>query len=187
MGVMQKTIIAIALLVVFNAVIFTFIIHPAIVDIQAFNDRIQIERVALENKYASRRNIKNIIADLKYASDGIVPLEEKMVVKKGQEVSFVSGLEKIAGKNNLAQKIQIVPMAATDMETKNAVIKQKISIALSGDYIDVLKYVSDLEKSSAYIIIDSVNMDSGGVETNANIVSTGNIKAYLEGYVYFSI
>ncbi len=183
---MQKTIVAIGLLAVFTAVIFIFIIQPAIVDIQAFNDRIQLERVALENKYASRRNIKNIIADLKYASDGIAPLEEKIIVKKGQEVPFVSGLEKIAEKNNLAQKIKITPLAAEEAEIKNAVVKQNISITLSGDYINVLKYINDLEKSSVYIIISGVNIGSGGGDANNKAISAGNVKAYIEGYVYFS-
>ncbi len=184
---MQKTIIGVALLVVFNAVIFIFIIKPTILDIKTFNNRIQLERMALENKYSSRRNIKNIIADFKYANDGIAPLEEKIIVKKGREVLFVRGLEKIAAANNLSQKIKIAPAPAEGAETKNAAIKQNISIALSGDYIDVLKYINDLEKSDIYIIINSVNLDSNGVETNAKVISTGNIKAYLEGYVYFSI
>ncbi len=187
MGMMQKTLITIALLAVFNGVIFIFIIQPTIIDIKAFNDRIQMERVALENKYASRRNIKNIIADLKYASNGITPLEEKIVVKKGQEVSFVSSLEKIAEKNNLAQKIKIVPAPDGNAKTKNLAVEQNISIALSGNYIDVLRYMNDIEKSIVYIIINSIGITSGGGDMNDNAISTGNIKAYLEGYVYFSI
>lgn len=193
MNTMQKTIIAIGLLIVFIGVIFIFIIQPTIIDIKTFNDRIQMERVALENKYASRRNIKNIIADLKYASDGIAPFEEKIIVKKGQEVSFVSGLEQIAGKNNLAQKIKITP---APLEASNispltgpvpGVVKQNIFITLSGGYIDALKYINDLEKSPVYIIINSINIGSGGGEINDKIISAGNVRAYLEGYVYFSI
>ncbi len=187
MNTMQKTAIAIGLLVIFTAIIFIFIIQPAITDIKTFNDRIQMERVALENKYASRRNIKNIIADLKYASDGVAPLEEKIIVMKGQEVPFVSGLEKIAEKNNLAQKIKITPASGGDTGISAQVVKQNISITLSGDYIDVLKYINDLEKSAVYIIINGVNIGSGGTETNSKVISAGNVKAYLEGYVYFSI
>lgn len=186
MSTIQKTIITILILIAFNATIILFIILPAVSDIKAFNDRIQLERVAVENKYASRRNIKNIIADLKYVSDGLVPLEKEMIIQKDGEVEFVNGLEKIADKNNLVQKIKIVP-AAQDQNEKIAA-KQNISITLSGDYINTLRYLSDLEKSKSYIVITNANVSSTGVNIGSKTVnSAGTVKTYLEGYVYFSI
>ena len=181
---MRKTLATIFVLSVFSLIIFFFVIEPTIKDIKAFNDRIQIERVSLENKYTSRRNVKNIIADLKYVTDSIAPLDEKMVIKKGQEVEFISALEKIAETNKLVQKIKISP-SVTNGGTKLAE-KQDLAITLSGNYIDALKYINELEKSDLYIIINSINITSGGSETNG-AKSAGEIKAYLEGYVYFSI
>lgn len=184
MNTMQKTIIAILVLAVFSAVIFFFIIQPAIMDIKTFNERIQMERAALENKYDSRRNIKNIIADLKYASDGLLPLEQKMIVQKGGEVGFVSNLESIAKTNNLAQKIKITPVIGEKGNEKMFAAKQNISIILSGDYLSILKYISELEKTDFYVILTSVNISSGD---SGEAAAPENIKVYLEGYVYFSI
>lgn len=184
MNTLQKTIATTASLIVFNVAIFIFIIYPVINDIRAFNDRIALERVALENKYTSRRNIKNIIADLKYVSDGLAPLEKSMIIQKNGEVDFINALEKIAEKNNLPQKIRIIPAGTQDAK-QGLAAKQNISITLAGDYIDVLKYMGDLEKSAFYVIINSVNLSSG--ENSADKNTAGIIKAYLEGHVYFSI
>jgi hypothetical protein len=185
MNTMQKTLVAIVILTLFGFVIFLFIIQPTIKDIAAFNDRIQMEKVSLENKYTNRRNIKNIIADLKYTADNLAPLSEKMIIPKGREVGFISGLEAIAKKNNVAQKISLSPAPAASGGNKIAA-KQNLTIVLSGNYIDALKYISELEKSDLYIITTSVNIVSGGAEAGkAN--PAGIIKAYLEGYVYFSI
>lgn len=186
MGTIQKTIITTLILVGFSATIVFFIILPAVSDIKAFNDRIQLERVSVENKYASRRNIKNIIADLKYVVDGLVPLEKEMIVQKDGEVEFVGGLEAIANKNHLAQKIGITP--AEQNPNEKIAAKQNISITLSGDYLDTLRYLSDLEKSKFYIIVANVNVSSAGENiAGQNVNSAGTVKTYLEGYVYFSI
>ncbi|MFH1193801.1 MAG: hypothetical protein V1661_02300 [bacterium] len=185
MNAMQKTLIAIIILTIFGFVIFLFIIQPTIQDINAFNDRIQMEKVSLENKYTNRRNIKNIIADLKYTADNLAPLSEKIIIPKGREVEFISGLEAIAKKNNVAQKISLLPAPVAGSGNKIAE-KQNLTIVLSGNYIDSLKYISELEKSDLYIIVSSVNIFSGSTEAGkAN--PAGIIKAYLEGYVYFSI
>ena len=137
MNLLQRTLITTAILLIFGFLIFMFIIHPTITDIKTFNNRIQIERVALENKYTSRRNIKNIVADLKEITTKISPLMQKMIVQKGKEVEFISKLEKIAKKNNLVQKIQITPLNGTGKEIAQ---RNNIAITLSGDYINTLKY-----------------------------------------------
>lgn len=186
MNVMQKTLLFIIILAIFGFVIFLFIIQPTINDIKAFNDRIQMERVSLENKYTNRRNIKNIIADLKYTGDNIASLNDKMIIAKDKEVDFIRSLEKIAQNNNVAQKISISPAASPAKDANKIAEKQSIAIVLSGNYIDALKYISELEKSDLYIIVNSVNVFSGDSQTG-KINSAGIIKAYIEGYVYFSI
>lgn len=186
MNTAQKTIITILMLAALNAIIIFFVILPAMSEIRAFNDRIQLERVAVENKYDSRRNIKNIIADLKYVSDGLALLEKEVIIQKDGEVEFVNNLEKIADKNNLAQKIRIAP-AAQDQNEKIAA-KQNISITLSGGHTDTLRYLSDLEKSKSYIIITSASISSAGENIAGKIANpAGTVKTNLEGYVYFSI
>ncbi|MFC1612575.1 hypothetical protein ACFL29_01865 [Patescibacteria group bacterium] len=182
MNLFQKTLITIATLLIFGAIIVIFVIYPAILDIQTFNDRIQLERVALENKYTGRRNIKNIVADLKQVSEQLVPLMEKMVIQEGQEVDFIGDIEEVAIKNNLVQKIKILP---TEEKKQELASRRNINIALSGDYIDILKYLNDLEHSEHYIIIYAIHIGSGTNQVSA-VASAGTVKANLEGYVYFS-
>lgn len=182
MTLLYRTLITTAVLFIFGVLIFAFIIHPTIVDIKAFNNRIRIERVALENKYTSRRNIKNIVADLKEITAKMSPLMQKMMVQKGQEVEFISKLESIAKKNNLVQKIQITPLAGSG---KKMAQRNNVTITLSGDYINTLKYISDLEQSELYIIIYGI--DVGSAKNNSSkTASSGTVKTNLQGYVYFS-
>ncbi|MFA5134059.1 MAG: hypothetical protein WC459_04620 [Patescibacteria group bacterium] len=182
MSILQKTLVTIAILAIASLFIFIFIIQPTIKDIGAFNDRIQIERVSLENKYTGRRNIKNIVADLKYVTDAILPLSERIIIQKGNEVGFISSIEKIAQKNDVVQKIKINPAGINNKIAE----KQNLSITLSGDFKKILNYINELEVSDLYIIINSVNISSGDGQS-IKAAASGDVKAYLEGYVYFSI
>ena len=183
MNLIQKNIIIVTILAIVCICIYLFVISPTIKDIKVFDDRIQIERVSLENKYDSRRNIKNIIADLKYVSDKLTPLFDKMIIQNGGEVKFISGLEKIAKANNLVQKIQISSASATEEKLAQ---KRDIQISLSGDYANVLRYLEDLEKSEYYVIINNMVVSSGKTQSTEATISSGIVKTNLQGYVYFS-
>jgi len=185
MNLAQKNIIAAAILFITSIFIYLLIINPTIKDIRVFNDRIQIERVSLENKYTSRRNIKNIIADLKYVTDKLTPLFEKIIIKKGSEVEFISGLEKLAKNNALVQKIQISSAMPGDKD--RLAQKKNISISLSGDYVNVVKYLEELEKSDYYVIINSLVISSGKSSATKTTAASAVVKTNLQGYVYFSI
>ncbi|PIR66708.1 MAG: hypothetical protein COU51_02405 [Parcubacteria group bacterium CG10_big_fil_rev_8_21_14_0_10_36_14] len=183
MTFIQKTFISTIVLSLFGVSIYFFIIQPTIADIKNFNDRIQIERVSLENKYTSRRNIKNIIADVSEIKEQLTDIEDKMIIKSGEEVGFIRSLENIASLNNLVQKISLRP---TDEQEINLATKYNITINLAGDYIDTLKYLRDMEASDFYIIIYGVNITSNK-NNKTNAASSGNVKTNLYGYVYFSI
>ncbi|MCG2693924.1 hypothetical protein L6259_01415 [Candidatus Parcubacteria bacterium] len=183
MNLIQKTFITTIVLSLFGVSIYFFIIQPTITDIKGFNDRIQVERIALENKYTNRRNIKNIIADVSEVEGQLSNIENKMIIKSGDEVEFISSLEKIASLNNLVQKISL---RKTDEQEANLATRYNITINLAGDYIDTLKYLKDVETSDFYIIIYAVNVTSNK-DKKADAASSGTVKTNLYGYVYFSI
>ena len=109
MRAIKKTILTILALVITSTVIILFVIIPSIKDMDAFNNRIRIERASIENKYTNRRNIKNVVADLKYVNDGIEIIEENLIIDKNDIVTFISRLEEIANNNNVVQDIKITP------------------------------------------------------------------------------
>ncbi|MBU1180120.1 hypothetical protein KJ885_04200 [Patescibacteria group bacterium] len=183
MSLLQRTLITTLILILFGVLIFVLIIQPTIADIKAFNDRIQLERFAIENKYTSRRNIKNVAADLKEVTAKLLPLMNTIIIQKGKEVSFISSLEAIAEKNNLTQKIEITPLIQQSGEMAQ---RQNIAITLSGNYIDTIKYLNDLEQSEFYIIIYGMNIGSAK-DKLSKAGSSGTVKTNLQGYVYFSI
>jgi len=184
MDAIKKTILTILILIVAGALIVFFIITPSIHDINAFNDRIQIERVSIENKYTNRRNIKNVIADLKYVNDGIAMIENNFIINKDKIVDFVSNLESIANDSNMTQDIKITPQ---NIGKEKLVQKYPLHITLSGDYIDTLKYLNSIEKSNFYLTIESINITSPKNNNSKELLSAGNVKTNLDGYVYFSL
>jgi len=109
---------------------------------------------------------------------------EKIVIQKGKEVPLIKDLEKIAKKNNLVQQIKLTPQPTKNGE--KIAKKQKIIITLSGDYINTLKYLNELEKSKYYILVHGMNVTTGD-NSSSKAVSSGTVKTILEGYVYFSI
>ena len=49
------------------------------------------------------------------------------------------------------------------------------------------KYINDIEKSNLYLTINNINISFAKNSGPKEILSQGNIKTNLEGYVYFSI
>jgi len=184
MRAIKKTILTILALVITSTVIILFVIIPSIKDMDAFNNRIRIERASIENKYTNRRNIKNVVADLKYVNDGIEIIEENLIIDKNDIVTFISRLEEIANNNNVVQDIKITPQ---NIGKEKIAQKYSLYITLSGDYINILKYINDIEKSNLYLTINNINISFAKNSGPKEILSQGNIKTNLEGYVYFSI
>lgn len=167
------------LIIITIILIAVFIVRPTILDILNYGQKIQRDNMSLEHKYINRKNIKYLIGDLKIISRDLEPLYEKMVIKKGSEVEFVSELEKTANKFNLIQDIQITPLK----EKIGLAEKQDILITLSGSSIDTLKYIEALEHSHFYIYINSINWVA--IKTSAKATQK-TIKTNLYGYTYFS-
>lgn len=184
MRYIKKTILTILILLVMSILIIFFVITPSIYDINAFNDRIQIERISIENKYTNRRNIKNVIADLKYVNDGINDIKDTFIINKDQIVNFISKLENIANNNNVIQDIKITPQ---NIGKEKLAQKYPLHIILSGDYINILKYLNDIERSDIYLTIESIDINSPKNKNSIEVLSGGDVKTNLEGYVYFSI
>jgi len=180
----RKNIIAAAISLIACVLIYIFVIQPTVKDIKTYNNRIRSERVSLEDKYTSRRNVKNITADLKRIAEKLDPLFKKMVIQSDREAEFISGLEKIAKKNNLTQKIQI--SSVRQMDGEKLAQKRDIAVVLSGNYIDTLKYLESLESSDLYIILDGVNISSAKIQAAKTVISSGTTKTTLRGYAYFS-
>ena len=65
--------------------------------------------------------------------------------------------------------------------------RYKIAKLAQAQQIQVSLLLNDLEKSDFYIIITNVNISSGDNQAGSKVATTGAVKTYLEGYVYFSI
>lgn len=155
MATKKKIIISIAIVLVFTALIIYFIILPTVNDIKQISNTIYAERVDLEKKYLRGQLLKTTIKEFEASK----PSQEKLAsvfISEGKELEFITALEKIAGVWGLEQNLSLQPV-----ETKSGFsYAQPLEIKIKGDFIKILKYLADLEKTKYYFNITSLSLDS---------------------------
>lgn len=150
-----------------------FIIMPTIKDIQKISDAIVKEKEDLEIKYQKGQLLKEISKDF----EKIKPQKNKLntiFLQKGEELKFVTTLEEIAKKYNVDQ---IIVLNQDGVKKSEETYTLPINIEASGEFIQVLKYLYDIEKLSYYFNIEMINVSS----KSANI---GTVKVSFTGDIF---
>ena len=149
LDITKKTVllvIALALTVVF--IIFGVFV-PTIANIKNTTADTDSLRTYLEQKYEQSINnhvTRNKIKEIKESSAGF----SAYVFKKGDELTLITYLENLAAKYNLNQSISnsnIDKMPAKYID---------ISLDISGDYVKVLEYLSDIESSDYFLNVEQL-------------------------------
>ncbi|MFA6421991.1 MAG: type 4a pilus biogenesis protein PilO [Candidatus Buchananbacteria bacterium] len=165
----NKFIIAIFAITACCAVVIAFLIIPNIQDIVKINQDIIFQREDLEKKAALGLNIKQISSEISAMEKNSAELN-KMYIKSGKELEFLTLLDEIAQKNNV--DAQAVPQ----FPEKNAekLTKIPLTIIIKGKFVNVFSYIGSLETMPYYYNIDSLEIQEGANDaTTANL--TGNI------------
>jgi len=158
-------------------IIIVFVVIPAIRDIRQLNKQIDGQRAQLESRYEKRLTIKNSIKNFNNLHPQIPGLLASIFLNSGNEIEFITALESLAEKNNLAQSINFDTKNGEDsLENKR---KVPVEISITGDYINILKYISDIERLNFYLIIDHI---SSAPKTGD---SFGAARTLLRGHTYW--
>lgn len=146
--ILSLTIIALAGL----GAIFVFIVLPCVKKMQAITQQVYFVRKDLEARYERGQSIRKTADDLKKI-EPVVSQLSLTYIKKEEELKFITLLEVLAQQNNLEQTINNLNFKEAGKAKITAV---PLEIALSGDFANILKYISALEQIDYYVNIDNI-------------------------------
>lgn len=138
---------------------------PTIRYIQNLNDDMSRLREYLEKKYENTRAIrssKKMIDEM----DSVVVSYPDYLFFKGDELKLITLLENLATTNNITQKIDNSNLDSIKGDTVN------ISLSLSGNYENILKYLSALEKEKYFFTVSTLRISSAYTLQNNNQKAT---------------
>lgn len=178
----NKIILSIGSFFIFIFIVIYFVIFPSIRDIKNIRDDIEAQRVDLERKYVKGQSLKSLSEKLAKAEEKIHVLDQVFI---GEEdgLEFVTTLEGIAGKNNIKQKINLLPSLVTDSSYYQLV---PLQLFPQGNFNQLLDYLTGLETLNYYINIKSLDLSSSSrtvaLETEA---PQGNVSLFIIADTYW--
>lgn len=174
----KKFLINVGMVAVILLSLIAFIIMPAINDIIKINQEITAERIALLKKFEQGLNIKKIEEELAEIEESIEELD-KILIKTGQELKFITELENLAQNNQI--DININPdFSGAPTAGKNIKIIP-LQINLSGEYRQLINFLQDLERMPYYYNLNLTTFSS------RSRIDTGPINLQLTGQTYAQI
>lgn len=132
--------------------IFYFIITPTQKKIKNLKNEILIQKINFEKNLEEVRNSNKINEQFSKITPDLEKLENTSI-NKNNKLEFITTIENIAHKNNLIQKIDLTPAGNIKIFEKT-----KLSLTLSGEYMNFIKYLSDINKLDYYINIQSIEI-----------------------------
>lgn len=145
--------------------IFSFIVFPAVREIQDIRIMIEQKRADLEKKLALGLNIKKVREDLKSIESSLSDLDQ-IFVKPGQEVALVAQLE------NLAASDGVDLSATSDFAGKkiNSFRQVPLQLNLKGDFSRITAFMQKLEKTPYYFNPEAITVSSEKFSLTAQII-----------------
>ncbi len=147
---------------------------PTIIDIKKISQSIYAERVDLEKKYQKGQLLKETIENFSKIKSEKEKFE-KSFITEGKELEFINALEKISENYGVSQNISLQKNQEKTSE-KNFYYQLPLQMTLSGDFISILKYLSELETISYYFNIPTVNITAKDGQTTVNLIGEVFIK-----------
>lgn len=149
----KRTVLVLTLLLLGTAVIITTVILPTVNYIKNLRDETHSLRQYLDKKYETNHsllNSKQKIEDVK------ISMEEykNYLFFKGDELELITKLEDLSDQNKLNQKI-----TGTDLDKPGNTVH--ISLILTGNYIDLIKYLLAIEKQNYFLQIKNLHLGPG--------------------------
>jgi len=163
----QKISNAIFLFVGFFATLMYFAIMPSVAAINDLDEKIISAKIDMEKKYQLKNNTLVLNKKISEIASGVKDLDD-VFINKNRELEFITVLESMANKNNVEQRINLSSPAkeSSSKTSKNDVsvpgnISVPIAITLTGNYKNIINYISEINSLKYYINIDGLDFVSG--------------------------
>lgn len=164
------------LLLVIIAMVILVII-PSVSSIETIGEKIRKQDQILSQKKSSGFNLEKTKMELEQAQQQVGQLDS-IFVSAGKELELITQLEILAQKNKI--NAQITP-DLNIKPTNTDIQRLPIKINANGNYLDLLKFISDIESLPHYFNVKQLTfrMDNN---------SAAGVALELEGqdYIYFS-
>jgi len=162
------------LVIIVISVIIALIILPTVQEIRQISVSIYNERIDLEKKYLKGQLLKKTIADF----EEIEPQKEKLesiFIIESEELEFISTLENVSSISGVKQ---VIELKTKDIQEKNNIKTYPLKITASGDFNQIMKYITSLEGLDYYLNIDYLKIVSDQNSLMATL--TGNAFAKVK-------
>lgn len=172
----QKIYITIAAIIIILILITIFLVVPLVQDTYSLADDLEQKRTELVAAEAKENNLKKIKNDQKEIEATLKKINQSLI-SRDNALDFILPLEKIAGKNNVAQTITIVNQEPDDKENdkkkeSNYVLEKTphlpININLRGEFKNIASYVLDLESIGIYTDITNITINAKKPTSSSN-------------------
>src|SRR3989338_4469029 len=177
MSVRKKIIISVLVVIILIAGIVYTVILPTVNEIREISQAVYLERVDLEKKYLRGQLLRKTIEDF----DKIKPEQNKLksiYIIEGEELRFITEIENIANRNNITQDIKL--QAERNQNFRGGTGSLPLELVSSGNFINVMQYLRDIEKLGYYFNISNLEISSAKQNQGVN----DPIRINLKGSVY---
>lgn len=144
-----------------------FIIRPNVLEIKNLNQKIIKQRKSLEELYLKGQTITKVKKELKEIEEKD-QLLKNIFLKEGEELKFITSLEKIAKENEIIQEIRL----GEKQNFKDEYKLIPVQLSLRGDFFDLIRYFKEIENFDFYFNIDSLNILSLPEKKEINVSLT---------------
>jgi Tfp pilus assembly protein PilO len=153
LNLQKKTIIILTIFLVVTIIIIATVILPTITYIKSLNRETADLKRYLEKKYEvnhSLLNSKQKIEEIKNSMDEY----QSYIFFKGEELKLITQLE------NLSNNFQVIQtINSSNLDKPDETIR--LSITIKGNYPNVLKYLTALEKQNYFLHIKNLRLSPG--------------------------
>ncbi len=140
-----------------------FVVIPIINDIKKMGEKIENQRIDLEQKYIKGQSLKQLTENLKKIEPQLVILDQ-IFIKQDYELEFITKLEEIAEQNNVSQTINLNTAKINKDKSYQTL---PLQLSARGNYKNIMNYLINLEALNYYINIDSIDLSSASTKLSA--------------------
>lgn len=167
----KKIIIIIALLSFSIIVLALIVIKPIFSEVNFLSEKIKSEQEKLESLYQEGKTLAQAKKEIQEIIDKKQMLEG-IFLKEGQELEFITDLERIAQQFNISQDVRL----GSKESFKDQYKTMPITLSLQGNFNDLLEYFYQLEKFNFYFNAKSLTVNKlAGTDERLNISLEANV------------
>ncbi|HMB65434.1 MAG TPA: type 4a pilus biogenesis protein PilO [Patescibacteria group bacterium] len=156
LSIAQKLIYFFLLVIVIIAALGLFVVKPAADDMQRIREDIKKQRAELEKKYLEGLNAKLISRKSEEINKNLEVLNRLFIEKDGY-LDLVTSIERLAGRNDLREELNILDSNARDKKTYEVV---PVHVEVKGEFPNILSFISDLKEEPYQFNINSLKIRS---------------------------